>query len=91
MAAGRESGYGYLWWLPSDSRIGPAWVGSHLANGNFGQHILCLPAIDTVIVHRRAVTDEFAIARNLGRTNASPAGGNVDFMKIADTILAVRI
>ncbi len=91
MAAGGESGYGYLWWLPSDSRQTAAWSGSYMANGNYGQYLLCLPALDTVIVHRRAVTDEFAIARNLGRTGASPAGGNIDFLKIADAVIAARI
>jgi hypothetical protein len=51
-----------------------------------------MPAIDTVIVHRRAVTDEFAIARNEGRTTASPtAVSNADFLKIADDIVAARI
>ena len=83
-------GYGYLWWKPSEGRSGPEWVDSFLANGNFGQHVLGLPAIDTVIVHRRAVTDEFAIARNLGKTEASPAGGNVDFLSIADMVVAAR-
>lgn len=88
MSARGESGYGYLWWLPSDTRTGAEWASSYLANGNFGQYILCMPAIDTVIVHRRAVTDEFAVARNLGLTNASPVGGNVEFLKIADAIVA---
>ena len=86
-------GYAYLWWKPSESRRGPEWDGSFLADGNFGQFILCLPAIDTVIVHRRAVTDEFAIARNLGKTKSGPAGGSVsiaDFLAIADTIIAAR-
>jgi hypothetical protein len=32
----------------------------------------------------------FAIARNLGRTDASPAGGNVDCLKIADALVAAR-
>jgi CubicO group peptidase (beta-lactamase class C family) len=90
MASRRESGYGYLWWLPADTRTGAEWLGSYLANGNFGQHVLCMPGIDTVIVHRNAVTDEFAIARNLGQTNASPAGGEVDFLKIADALVAAR-
>jgi len=90
MAGRGDSGYGYLWWLPSDSRTGPEWAGSYMASGNYGQIILCLPAIDTVIVHRRAVTDEFAVARNLGHTNAAPAGGNVEFLKIADAIVAGR-
>lgn len=85
-----DVGYGYLWWKPSESRRGPEWVDSFLANGNFDQYILGLPAIDTVIVHRRAVTDEFAIARNLGKTKDSPAGGRVDFLSIADMVVAAR-
>ena len=40
-----------------------------MASGQFGQFVLVLPAIDTVIVHRRAVTDEYAVARNLGKTD----------------------
>lgn len=80
-------GYAYLWWKPSEGRTGARWKDSYLANGNFGQYILGLPAIDTVIVHRRAVTDQFAIARNLGKTKASPAGGNVDFLAVADIIV----
>jgi CubicO group peptidase (beta-lactamase class C family) len=91
VAGGGGLGYGYLWWLPSDTRTGAEWAGSYQANGNFGQHILGMPAIDTVIVHRRAVTDEFAIARNEGLTSASPAGGNADFLKVADAIVAARI
>ena len=66
---------------------------SFLANGNFGQFILGLPAVDMVMVHRRAVTDQFAIARNLGKTDASPAGvafGADDFLAIADMVLATR-
>ena len=91
-ATGGGSGYGYLWWLPSETHLGTEWVGSFEANGNYGQYILGMPAIDTVIVHRRAVTDEFAIARNEGRTTVSPtAVSNADFLKIVDDILAARI
>lgn len=61
--------YGYLWWLPR------RWPGSFLAIGNFGQFLFCLPDRDLVVVHRRAVSDEFAIERNrtMGET-ANPAG-----------------
>jgi CubicO group peptidase (beta-lactamase class C family) len=86
-------GYGYLWWKPSETRSGPEWVGSWLAYGNYGQFILGLPAMETVIVHRRAVTDAFAIARNMGKTQASPAGGPfeaVAFLAIADMVVAAR-
>ena len=54
--------YGYLWWLPRET--GPQWEGAFLAAGNYGQFLLVLPAIGSVIVHRRVVSDSFAIARN---------------------------
>lgn len=82
-------GYAYLWWIPTSSD--PAFKGSFLMNGNFGQFVLCLPAIDTVIIHRRAVTDEFAIARNLGKTTYEPTKVSAgDFMKIAEAVVAAR-
>jgi CubicO group peptidase (beta-lactamase class C family) len=82
--------YGYLWWLPNQQR-GPEWSRSFLAFGNYGQFILGLPTLDTVIVHRRAVSDDFAIARNLGRDVSSPKGVSVpQFLIIADAILAAR-
>ena len=89
-----DLGYGYLWWKPSQGRKGPAWANSFLANGHYGQFILVLPAIDTVIVHRRAVPDELAIARNLGRTEGVPAGGSVpvsDFLAMADKVVAAHV
>jgi CubicO group peptidase (beta-lactamase class C family) len=91
-AAGRggELGYAYLWWIPA-TRTGPEWTGSFMASGQFGQYILVLPAIDTVIVHRRAVTDEFAIARNLGKTQFYPQPVTAsEFLKVADMIVAAR-
>jgi len=84
-------GYGYLWWIPED-RTSPEWAGSFLANGNFGQFILVLPAIDTVIVHRRAVTDEFSVARNLGETKFEPPKVSArEFLKVADLVIAARM
>ncbi len=84
-------GYGYLWWIPSEGRRTPAWKRSFLAVGNYGQFILGLPAIDTVIVHRRAVTDEFAIARNLGETNFEPAGVSAEtFLRLSDLVVAAQ-
>ena len=83
-------GYSYLWWIPED-RTSPEWAGSFLANGNFGQFILVLPAIDTVIVHRRAVTDEFSVARNLGETKFEPPKVSAtEFLKVADLVVAAR-
>jgi CubicO group peptidase (beta-lactamase class C family) len=84
-------GYSYLWWIPTDGRTGSEWAGSFMADGNYGQYILCLPALDMTVIHRRAVPDEFAIARNLGNTEVNPPGvGNEAFLKTADLILAAR-
>ncbi len=88
VAANSPLGYAYLWWVPSESRKGPAWVGAFQASGNFGQAILCLPAIDTVVVQRRAVPDELAIARNLGRTRIEPPSVSAaDRLRIADMVV----
>ena len=82
-------GYAYLWWKPGECRKSPAWAGSFLANGHFGQFILGLPAMDTVIVHRRAIPDELAIARNIGTTKANIPAVKVDqFLRIVDQIVA---
>jgi len=89
---GGELGYGYLWWIPTESPHGSDWTNSFMADGNYGQYILGLPALDMTIVHRRAVTDEFAIARNLGATEAEPPGvGNAAFLKAVDMALSARI
>jgi CubicO group peptidase (beta-lactamase class C family) len=87
---GGELAYGYLWWAPV-TRSAPAWAGAFLMSGNFGQYVLVLPAIDTVIVHRRAVTDDYAVARNLGKTKHEPVRVTAsDFLKLADMIVAAR-
>jgi CubicO group peptidase (beta-lactamase class C family) len=88
---GGEFAYGYLWWVPV-TRIGPEWKGAYFMSGNFGQYVLVLPAIDTVIVHRRAVTDEYVMARNLGTTRYEPVRVTAsDFMRVADMIVAARV
>ena len=87
---GGELGYGYLWWVPQ-TRTSAPWAGSYLASGQFGQYILVLPAIDTVIVHRRAVTDEYAVARNLGKTRFEPSRvQGTEFLKLADMAVAAK-
>jgi len=83
-------GYGYLWWIPD--RKSPEWAGAFLASGNFGQYILGLPALDMVVVHKRAVTDEFALARN-NFADAGPPPSSVSrerFLELADLIVAAR-
>jgi CubicO group peptidase (beta-lactamase class C family) len=88
---GRPLGYGYLWWLPEARSSTEDWSRSFLAAGNYGQFILGLPQIDTVIVHRVAVTDTFAVARNLGTDRSSHNGVSaVEFLKIADAVLSAR-
>ena len=47
---------------PRNAQDARPWAGSFMASGQFGQFVLVLPAIDTVIVHRRAVADEYAVA-----------------------------
>ena len=39
------------------------------------------------MVHRRAVTDDFAIARNIGRTNANPSGGEIAILPVIDAVV----
>lgn len=81
--------YAYLWWIPTAND--PAFSRFRLTNENFGQFVPCLPAIDTVTVHRRAVTNEFAVAGNLGKTTYEPAKVTAgDFLKIAEAVVAAR-
>ena len=88
---GRPLGYGYLWWLPEARSSTEDWARSFLAAGNYGQFILGLPQIDTVIVHRVAVPDRFAVARNLGTDLSLLKGVSAsEFLKIADTVLSAR-
>lgn len=82
-------GYGYLWWLPQNKAA--AWQGSYCGFGHFGQQLLCLPAIKTVIIHRRAVTDSFAMARNRGETMFQPPSvAHSKFLEVADTFVQAR-
>lgn len=82
--------YGYLWWVPV-TRTSARWAGSFMMSGQFGQFVLVLPRIDTVIVHRRAVADEYAVARNLGKTKFEPSRVQAaEFLKIADMIVAAK-
>lgn len=82
--------YGYLWWLPREN--GPQWQGAFLAAGNYGQFLLVLPAIGSVIVHRRFVSDSFAVARNTHTAAASTAGPapvtHAEFMDLARALVA---
>jgi len=62
--------YGYFWWLPNVED----WSKAFLAYGNYGQYILCLPQIETVIAHKRFISDHYAIKRNQGENNKEISG-----------------
>lgn len=84
--SGNRVHYGYYWWLPEEKS--PEWKGAFLAAGNYGQYILGIPALDMVIVHRRAVSDEFAINRNLGIDKSNPSKVYMEtVIEIADSII----
>ena len=88
---GTESGYAYLWWKPGETRTSAQWRGASMALGNYGNNILVLPALDAVIVHRRYVTDEFAIARNLGDTLVDKPGiSTAQFLAACDLIVGAQ-
>ena len=55
---GRGGGYGYMWWLLSDSDFPEAYVGAFAAHGRFGQHITVMPALDMVIAHKSALNQK---------------------------------
>lgn len=81
------AGYGCLWWVPEVPPGKPWWTGAFMAVGHFGQYILGLPEIDMVIVHRRAVPDEMAIARNAGRFRGDVASVDIPvFLNMARVI-----
>jgi CubicO group peptidase (beta-lactamase class C family) len=87
---GGELGYGYLWWIPETRKTAP-WAGAFMASGQFGQFVLAMPAIDTVIVHRRAVADEYVVARNLGKTSFEPTRvQGPEFLMLADMVVAAK-
>ncbi len=82
-----QLGYGYLWWRLDPARSSSAFNGAFAALGNYGQYLCVFPALDLVVVHRRAVTDDFAIARNLGLTDVNPAGGEVQLLPMLDKVV----
>jgi hypothetical protein len=86
-------GYGYMWWKPTVSKQQPEWADSYLAVGNHASSYSDYRPIETVVVHKRALPDEFAIAINTGRPKSQPAGGPmtyVDLLALADIIIAAR-
>jgi CubicO group peptidase (beta-lactamase class C family) len=74
--------YGYQWWLPRLPQ-GQAFM----AIGNFGQFLLGIPDRNLVVVHRVAVPDELAIARNDGADVAIEGVTRHQFAHIGQLIL----
>jgi CubicO group peptidase (beta-lactamase class C family) len=74
--------YGYQWWLPRLPQ-GQAF----LSIGNFGQFLLGIPHRDLVVVHRVAIPDELAIARNAGADIAIQGVTRSEFAHIGQLIL----
>ena len=74
--------YGYQWWLPRLPQ-GQAF----LSIGNFGQFLFGIPQRDLVVVHRVAVPDELAIARNAGADVAIKGVTRGEFAHIGQLIL----
>lgn len=48
----RHFGYGYLWWAWDSPNNKGVYDGAYTAQGNFGQYITVLPALDLVIEHK---------------------------------------
>ncbi|MBR0652153.1 serine hydrolase [Roseomonas terrae] len=89
--AGRAMGYGYYWWVPMQSEA-PEWRGAFLASGHYGQFILGLPALDLVMVHRRAISDERAMKRNAGVDLGDlPSVSGSDMVKLGQVVLDARV
>ncbi|MDR7126434.1 serine hydrolase [Pseudotabrizicola sp. 4114] len=87
----RVAGYSYLWWIPVVTPETPEWQGAFVAAGHFGQFILGLPMLDMVVVNRRAISDEMAIARNNGTFTDEPATVKMEqFLAVADKFIAAR-
>jgi len=81
----RIAGYSYLWWVPVTPPDLPEWKDAYVAAGHFGQFVLCLPALDMVLVNRRAIPDELALARNDGSFKEElPAVNMEQFLAVAD-------
>jgi CubicO group peptidase (beta-lactamase class C family) len=74
--------YGYHWWLRRLPQ-GQAFM----SIGNFGQFLLGIPDRNLVVVHRVAVPDELAIARNNGADIAIEGVTHREFAQIAQLIL----
>ncbi|AAK90632.2 serine hydrolase domain-containing protein [Agrobacterium fabrum] len=88
----RIAGYSYLWWIPVVTKDTPEWDGAFVAAGHFGQFILGMPALDMVLVNRRAIPDDLAIARNDGSFKEElPAVTMEQFLSVADQLITAKL
>lgn len=67
-------GYGYLWWIFDDPEQHPAYEGAYVGLGAVGQHILVVPALDLVVVHKTVPGDDRQVPHDR-------------FMEVADMIV----
>ena len=78
----RYFGYGYLWWVWDTPDNKGAYEGAYTAQGNFGQYITVLPALDLVIAHKtkaayeRYTSNYLTILTKLIAANNSVSSGN---------------
>jgi len=65
------TGYGYLWWIAPISNGAAPFVklpdGTFFAQGAGGQYAFVIPALDLVVVHRAAHTDQGVNLRQMAR------------------------
>jgi len=72
-------GYGYLWWVFDRPDQDPVFNGAYTGLGAVGQHILVVPALDLVVVHK---------TRPGRPDNASVSHGQ--FLEVIDLLLKAR-
>lgn len=70
------AGYGYMWWITSNSPVVPN--GSYYAAGYGGHYILVIPAMDIVIVHRVDTDNNHSVSSE-------------DFIHLVELILDARL
>ena len=68
-------GYGYMWWIESDSQHPELCRGAFSAHGMYGQRISVFPALDMVVAHKSA------------RNKAHPTAGK-DYWKLIRLIFS---
>jgi hypothetical protein len=67
-------GYGYLWRVFDRPDQNPAYDGAYVGLGAVGQHILVVPALDLVVVHKTVPGEQRQVTHE-------------QFMEVADMIV----